>query len=134
MSTPEPPSWLLLDTTWLVRIGRGQQPARDWVTSQIISGSRLACTTVNVTEIYSRAHDHELPFWAEAFASIATWLATFEDAVEAGRRRYALARLGFQMSLTDATIAAVARRMGATVVTDNVKDFELLEIPVLRPA
>lgn len=40
---------------------------------------------------------------------------------------------GLRLPAVDAQIAAVARRHGMTVVTRNVRDFSLMNVPVLNP-
>ncbi len=42
-------------------------------------------------------------------------------------------RAGLPLPVVDAQIAAVARRHGMTVVTRNVRDFKLLNVPLLDP-
>ena len=42
-------------------------------------------------------------------------------------------RAGLPFPVVDAQIAAVARRHGMTVVTRNVRDFKLLNVPLLDP-
>lgn len=93
----------------------------------------LGICSVNLTEIYSGAHPHERAAWEAFLPTLEYWTVSREDARLAGELRYALARRGLRASFQDATIAAVARRVGATVVTDNARDFELLDVPVLRP-
>ncbi len=124
----------LLDTTVLVLWFRGHAATRNWLVDAHLRGDILGTCTVNVTEVYTRAHPHERDQWQAFFEAYEYWDVTAADAVAAGISRYALARRGFSAGFQDATIAAVARRVGATVVTDNVKDFELLGVPLLSPA
>ena len=42
-------------------------------------------------------------------------------------------RAGLPLPVVDAQIAAVARRHGMTVVTRNVRDFSLMNVPLLNP-
>jgi predicted nucleic acid-binding protein len=88
---------------------------------------------VNVAEVTRRAHLQERILWRDVWRVLSVWPVTLADGEDAGDRIYDLDRHGFQVPLPDALIAAVARRVGATVVTDNVRDFERLDIPVLRP-
>ena len=40
---------------------------------------------------------------------------------------------GLRLAAVDAQIAAVARRHGMTVVTRNVRDFSVMNVPLLNP-
>ncbi len=61
-----------------------------------------------------------LPFDAEA-------AVIWGDLLAAGDRA------GLRLPAVDAQIAAVARRHGMTVVTRNVRDFSLMNVPLLNP-
>lgn len=53
-----------------------------------------------------------------------------ETALLAGQWRYDLARRGFTLSLADALIAATASSLDATILTRNVRHFELTPVPI----
>lgn len=61
-----------------------------------------------------------LPFDAEAATIWGEMLATGD-------------RAGLPLQVVDAQIAAVARRHGMTVVTRNVRDFSLMNVPLVNP-
>ncbi len=61
-----------------------------------------------------------LPFDAEAATIWGEMLAAGDKA-------------GLPLPVVDAQIAAVARRHGMTVVTRNVRDFSLMNVPMLNP-
>ncbi|MXW00764.1 MAG: type II toxin-antitoxin system VapC family toxin [Holophagales bacterium] len=61
-----------------------------------------------------------LPFDAEAAVMWGDLLAAGDQA-------------GLRLPAVDAQIAAVARRHGMTVVTRNVRDFSLMNVPLLNP-
>jgi predicted nucleic acid-binding protein len=124
----------LLDSTTLIAWWRGTPVATvRWLADRRGEGDRLGVSTVNVTELFTGAHPAARERLRAFFAALEVWHTTAADAEWAGIRRYELARQGFTTHLEDATIAAVARRVGATVVTDNTRDFETLGVPVLRP-
>jgi predicted nucleic acid-binding protein len=125
---------LILDTTVLIGWFRDTQEIRDWVIRTIAGTDVLGVCPINLAEIYTRAHSHERQRWQELLATLHHWDVTMEDGISAGIMRYALARQGFQAGFQDSLIASVASRVGASVVTTNVKDFELLDVPVVRPA
>ncbi len=65
--------------------------------------------------------------------TIEAWPMTAGIAIRAGIYRYDLARQGYDLKLPDAVIAATAEIAGAVLVTDNVKDFQHLGLPLMRP-
>lgn len=68
--------------------------------------------------------------WDEIFDSVAFWAMEPGDAKQSGIYRYDFARRGIQLGLGDTLIAAVAKRIGATIVTNNVKDFPMTDVRV----
>lgn len=70
---------------------------------------------------------------AEEFVSALQFLlAIWEAAPQAGVWRYADARRGRQLGVTDCLIAAIAHERGIAVVTGNVADFPMPGVTV-RP-
>jgi predicted nucleic acid-binding protein len=126
------PGRLLIDSTFLIRVSRGDHRAVSYL-SRVSSLRLVGTTSINVAEVLRRAHERERALWQQLWSIMNVWPVTFADAEDAGSRLYALSRTGIQGQVTDALIAAVARRVDATVVTDDVKDFERLEVPVVRP-
>ncbi len=88
-------------------------------------------TAVVVLEFFSGLPPGHRERWSEYFARFHWWVEDFDTAAAAGARRYDLARQGRQLSLPDSLITEVARRMGATVVTENRDDFVVAGIPIL---
>lgn len=123
----------LLDTVTLIHLGRHSAAVAGWLQRERARHSSVGVCGIVVTELLSRGHPEEMPAIDLVLANVDHWPILHEDAVDAGMRRYALARRGIQAQLTDALIAAVARRMGATVVSENVADFMALGIPVVDP-
>lgn len=121
----------LADSTVLIHLFRRQAWAREWFAEAAAAGHDVGVCAINVAEVYTRAHEHERPEWSALFQGLLYWPVTLEAAEAAGRRRYDLARLGTQVHLADALVAAVAERTGATVVTGNVRDFEAYGVAVL---
>lgn len=62
------------------------------------------------------------------------WPTRYGDAVQAGEYRHTYARKGLQLSVSDTLIAAVARRVRATVITENLKDFPMDDIAAISLA
>lgn len=130
---PEQPSLYLFDTTLLIDIARGNGNAAT-VASDLSRQGVAGTSVVNVAECLRGAHARERPFWDQMFGTLTVWPLDVTDAKLAGRTMYQLARAGFQVAIADALIAATARRVQATVVTNNVRDFEHLGVPILKPA
>ena len=124
----------LLDTTFLIHYWGGHSDVREYLEAH--EEAEFVTTTLNTKEIaVGRAIQGELdPF---EIRSTFEWLTVvpfrFEHAIHAGELE---ARLHENdeinqdriNSLTgDALIAAVAREIGATVVTQNEDDFQLFD-------
>ena len=95
-------------------------------------GHRLAVCAVGVAEVYSGFDPQER---IEADPVVDRWFyyeATPAMAKEAGRYRYEFARRGTSLSATDSVIAAVAISNDATLITNNVRDFPMDGIRLLR--
>ena len=127
---PAPVTRYLVDSTVLIGFARGDIWAREWFQATLNSSEEVGVSVVNVAECLSHAHPAERPGWAEFFAVLTVWPVTAEDAVAAGAFRYDSARAGTQTQLSHALIAAAARRVGATVVTGNTKDFRMAGLAV----
>lgn len=131
----------LLDTNVLSET-RKRQPARgvaDWIAATPPSRMHVSVLTMGAIEqgiarVRGRGDQ-------EQAAALERWLRDvetgFEDrvlpvtlqiAVAWGRQQYAQ-----PLPVIDALIAATARVHGMTVVTRNVKDFELAGVTVLNP-
>jgi predicted nucleic acid-binding protein len=131
----------LLDTNVLSET-RKRQPAAgvaDWIAATPPGRLHVSVLTLGeieqgIAKIGGRGDRHQA-------AALERWLrdvqAGFEDrvlpvtlpvATAWGRQQYAK-----PLPVIDALIAATARVHGLTVVTRNVKDFELAGVPVLNP-
>jgi tRNA(fMet)-specific endonuclease VapC len=121
----------LPDTMHLIRFGRGRRDEVEWFQMMLNSGEEVGACPVTIAEVYAGAPPREFPGWKEIFDTLVYWDVTREDAVQSGIYRYDWARRGFQLKLGDTLIAAVAKRVGATVVTENLKDFPMDDFPVI---
>ena len=122
--------YYLLDTSFLVQFGRGRREETEWLQTRLNSVDTIGCCPITIAEVHAGAHPRERPGWAEIFGAMVFWPILPEDAALSGAWRYDMARRGIHLQLGDTLIAAVARRVGATVVTHNVKDFEPLGVKV----
>ncbi len=110
----------------------GGIPATVRLLQQLDAAGDVLCTSaVVVGEVYAGllpAHRAAAQAWLPTLAYLST---TVEMAQQAGEWKYAYARRGIPLSLTDCLIAATAHGYQARVVTGNVKDFPMPEIVVL---
>jgi predicted nucleic acid-binding protein len=94
------------------------------------TGEEVGICAINVTECLAGARPQERPGWEEVFRTLRYWPIQRADAALAGTWGYDFARRGRALTTGDLLIAAVARRLRAVVVTDNVKDFPMEDIVV----
>lgn len=121
----------LLDTTALIDFSKGREPARSRLLAMIEAGDELGVCAINVAEFYTGIPSDQRAVWDEFIGALSYWDITHEAAARAGHDRYDFARKGQTLSVADALIAAVARHHGATLTTNNVKDYPMADITVL---
>ena len=114
----------LLDTTLIVDYAHGYEPAVQLLGRLYEEGGELFTCDVVVCEALSGGSDDHLEVVSRLLAPldyVATDPSAPRKAGEARRRRHLA---GGKLGLGDALIAAVADRLGATIVTRNRPDFE----------
>jgi predicted nucleic acid-binding protein len=118
----------VVDTTVIIDILRGSQPAIDWASTV---GRRLVASEVTRVEILRGLRSHERGAAERAFAAF-RWVAVDESiarrAGELGRR---WRRSHRDISTADLVIAATAIEHDAELATSNVRDYPMF--PHLRP-
>ena len=123
----------LLDTNVLIRHWRRESPATQLVTELAARGDDLWVCSVNIAEFYAGARLGERPEFDDFLSTLECTAVTRADGVQAGQWRHDYARRGMQITLGDALVAAVVQRVGATLVTENVKDFPMPGLDLLDP-
>ena len=122
----------ILDTTTLTHVRHGHPAVAAALRAH--AGQALGVTTVNVEEalggyynLLRKARSPEAEEYASTLlAESVTALSRFivHPVTVAARRRFdALLKLRLNVGRADLKIAAVALELGATVVTDNARDF-----------
>lgn len=124
-------SWYLPDTTFLIDLEREQPYARTFVQRCIENEDTLAICLITVTEYYTGCLPGERPTMDRFLETCAYWEMDQEVGLAAARHRCESKRRGIQVNLPDALIGALALSMGATVVTENPKDFTMPGVSVL---
>ena len=118
----------LLDTNIIIDVinGRCQRPQQleALLDQQIL----LACTSINVTEVYMGMLPHEAGPTKALLSGLEYYAVTWEDAQIAGQLFSQWRKKGTTLSLADCTIAAVCIHHGLTLVTDNQRHFPMPEI------
>lgn len=124
----------LLDTTCLIALARRASAAERVLRELAEASHSLGACGITVGELYSGMRHGAQPDVDDFVAGLRYWPITFGDAVRAGQYRYEYRRRGAQLTMTDTLIAAVARRAGATILTENLKDFPMDDVRVANLA
>lgn len=122
----------LLDANALIDYFRRRRSTLSLLERLEAQGHRLAICAVGLAELYSGFSPRQR---IAADPVVNRWLyyeTTPAIAKEAGRYRYEFARRGITLSATDSLIAAVAIANDATLITNNVRDFPMDGIRILR--
>ncbi len=115
----------LLDSSVILDVLNGKR-RRDALLKQLIQeGHLLACSCIQVTEVYAGLRPHEEAATEELLRSLEYYEVSWEIARLAGILRRDYARRGITLALADATITAVALTHRLTLITDNVKHYPM---------
>jgi len=124
-------SYHVLDSDAVIDVLKGIPASRALIESLVANGQTLATSDVVVGEVYSGLRPEDRATGEQLMNSL-TFLPTSRDAArQAGAWRYAFARRGAPIAMTDALIAATALAHGAVVVTGNVRDYPMSGLTVL---
>ncbi len=121
----------MIDTTTLVDVSKRAGAARTRLRNAALAGDVPGACPVVICEFESGLLPEDRPEWELLLQRLQFWPISREAAQRAGQERFAYARRGIQLSAADALIAAVAREVGAVLVTDNVKDFPQPDLQVV---
>lgn len=114
----------LLDTTLLVDHAHGHRPAMDLLHRLYEEGAELFICDVVVCEALSGGSDEHIEVVRRLLDALEYVAVDPPSAAAAGAARLERHRSGGKLGLGDALIAALAKGLGATVVTRNRPDFE----------
>lgn len=121
----------LLDTDILINASKNQNIEANWILENIEQGNKLYICLVNILEFFAGIAPKEHSNWQEFIDRLKFIETSKESAYQAAIWRYDFARKGKQVSTPDALIAAVAKEHNLTLVTNNLKDFPMLDIKIL---
>jgi predicted nucleic acid-binding protein len=122
----------VLDSTVIIDYCLGYKPGEEMVERLFAQPGDLYVCDVVTCEALSKGRPEELTL-ARSILQALEYVALAPDGAQwAGdSRREAIESGTRKPSTTDALIAALARSLGATVVTRNAKDFAAFDVPVL---
>jgi predicted nucleic acid-binding protein len=119
---------LLLDTTVLVDVLRGLKNRRAVLDELLEMAHRLTTSTMCVAEIHAGMRAGEEIQTQRFLNSIPCYPITQTIAIRAGKMKCEWSRKGKTLSLADMLIASTAMEHGLTLMTDNHKDFSMLDV------
>jgi predicted nucleic acid-binding protein len=122
----------LLDTTVLIDLSKNSGDVLTSLNGLVASGGILGVCAVSVAEFIAGVPVPHRGQWERWIADFQYWDITREAAVLAGVFRYDLARHGRALQIPDALMAATAIVTGSALVTNNVKDYPMPNLMLLR--
>jgi predicted nucleic acid-binding protein len=123
----------LLDTNVLIHYSKRRSPSTELILELVTRGEELCVSSINVAEVYSGAYVGEYPEFDVFLSTLECIPVILADGLRAGQWRHDYRRRGVQLTTQDVLVAAVAQRVGATLVTENIKDFPMRDIVVVDP-
>jgi predicted nucleic acid-binding protein len=129
----KPDAPLLLDSTVLTDISRQREPSSSWFQDAAWGPNELCVSAVSFAEYFAGLRPEQRSSWREFISNLTHLDVTKDIAVRAGIFRFELARQGRILLIPDALIAAKAIAHRAILVTANIKDFPVSELPTNRP-
>jgi predicted nucleic acid-binding protein len=121
---------ILLDTTILIDVLRNRGTRRDLLANLVEQGHSLATSAINVAEIYAGMRPHEASETDRFLRSIESYPITHAIARHAGTLKFAHSKKGQTLSLADMIVAATTLMHGASLLTDNRKDFPIAGLSI----
>jgi len=119
---------LLVDSSVLIDTLRRRQGRQGYLNSLVADGHTLAVTAINIGEVYGGMRAHEARKISDLLDPMEAYEITPAIGRSGGRLKSEWARRGKTIALDDAIIAAVAIEYGLPLLTDNRKDFPMLEL------
>jgi predicted nucleic acid-binding protein len=120
----------LLDTSVIMDVLNNRRGRPAFLLELVKAGHVLACCPINITEVYAGMRPKEEAVTEELFASLQHFPIAPPAARLAGEIKGDYARKGTTLNLGDVIIAAAALHYDLTLLTDNIKDFPMKELPL----
>jgi predicted nucleic acid-binding protein len=122
----------LLDTTVLIRLSKNFGDVLTLLNALVASGGILGVCAISVAEFLAGVPVPQRGRWEQWIADFDYWDISREAAVLAGVFRFDLARQGRALQIPDALMAATAVVTGSTLITNNIKDYPMPNLRLLR--
>jgi predicted nucleic acid-binding protein len=123
----------LLDSNVVMNWLKAKEPALGLVEHLVRSPYEIAVNPVVLAEVHTGVSDEARPVVDEVLRAFDYWEIPQPVARFAGQLRWAFARRGRQYDIQDMLIGAHARYLDETLVTDNLRDFPIPGLKLLRP-
>lgn len=123
---------LLLDTTVLIDLSKNFGDVLTSLNAVVASGGILGVCAISVAEFLAGVPAPQRGRWERWIADFEYWDISREAAVLAGVFRFDLARQGRALQIPDALMAATAVVTDSILVTNNIKDYPMLNLRLLR--
>ena len=118
----------LLDTSVIVDFLNGKRGRAALLRRILNEGHLLACSSVQVSEVYAGVRLHEEQKTEEFLRSLEYYEVSWDIARHAGYLKRDYARKGITLALADVTIAAVALDHHLGLITDNAKHYPMKDL------
>jgi predicted nucleic acid-binding protein len=119
---------ILLDTSVIIDILRSLRGRQEFLDQRKQAGDSLACSAVNVAEVYAGMRPNEAAATEAFIDSLECIEVTQEIARQAGRLKYAWERKGVTIDIPDAIIAATSLNFNLCLATDNLRHFPMPDL------
>ena len=123
---------LILDTTVLIDLSKGRDNVRATLGAYVDMGRELGVCAVSVAEFMAGVPRSQRQQWSDWIDDFEYWEISREAAELAGILRHDLARQGRTLHVPDALLAATAIVTDSTLMTNNVKDFQVPRLRLLH--
>lgn len=124
---------VLLDTNIIIDTLNRKANRLRQLDELILQGASLACTSINITEIYMGMRPSQATVTAHFLSALDLYPVTPEAARLAGRMYADWRQKGQTLSVADLTIAAVCITEGLALFTENRKHFPMPELNLYMP-
>lgn len=122
----------LLDTTAIIDLSKGREPALGQIRRWIADGDEVAVCAIQVAEFYRGITPAARPAWDEFFDTLTYLDISPRAARHAGIIHYECDRRGLPLPLADTLIAAVALEEDIPLVTNNLPHYQPIDgVPLL---
>ncbi|KKU91135.1 MAG: PilT protein domain protein [Microgenomates group bacterium GW2011_GWA1_48_10] len=125
--------YYLPDTNVLINYFAAQEPDRSLIIS-LITEDQLALSPLTIAELRPKNSDGEIKQLNELIANSKIFATDVEIGLQAGKHRQEFSNKIKKVYLIDCLIAATCKVNGLTLITNNLKDYPMKDIKILKPS